>query len=105
MPGPVEALAAGIQDSLGTRAVAKVSPNLRAKTATGFIGTLADVVTFPGPTSVVGFWIVANTRTLAAGVPTIGAASTGMAFGAPVPPPPPTGPMTVVQPDARVRAM
>ena len=104
MPGPVEALAAGIQDGLGFRAVAKVSPNLRAKTATGFIGTLADVVTFAGP-SAVGFWIVANTRTLAAGIPTIGASSTGMAFGTPVPPPPPTGPMTVVQPDTRVRAM
>ena len=105
MPGPVEALAAGIQDSLGFRAVAKVSPNVRAKTATGFIGTLADVVTFPGPTSVVGFWIVANTRTLAAGIPTIGASSTGMAFSPPVPPPTPTGPMTVVQPDTRVQAM
>ena len=105
MPGPVEALAAGIQDGPGTRAVAKVSPNVRAKTATGFIGTLADVVTFPGPTSVVGFWIVANTRTLAAGIPTIGASSTGMAFSPPVPPPTPTGPMTVVQPDTRVQAM
>ena len=105
MPGPVEALAAGIQDSLGLRAVAKVSPNLRAKTATGFIGTLADVVTFPGPISVVGFWTVANTRTLAAGIPTIGASSTGMAFSPPVPPPTPTGPMTVVQPDTRVQAM
>ena len=104
MAGPIEALAPGIQDTLGIRAVAKVSPNLRVLTTTGPVGTVADVVLFPGP-NVVGNWIVPNQRTLVGGLPAISASSVGIAFMPSVSGLAPTGPMTVVQGDTRVSGM
>lgn len=104
MPGAVHTLASGAVDGASVPAVTKVSPNLRAQTATGPISTVADVVTFPGavpPFTVVGMWATPNARVLAAGVPTISAGATGVCFnviGVP------TSPMTVLVSDPRVTA-
>jgi hypothetical protein len=104
MAGPIEALALGIQDSFAVRATAKLSPNLRVTTTTGPVGTVLDIVQFPGP-NVIGNWVVPNQRTLVNGLPTIGASSTGMAYMPSITGLVPTGPMLVVQGDARVSAM
>ena len=103
MPGPVQTLAAGIVDPISIPAVAKISPNTRVRTATGFIGTIGDTVTFPGlpvTLSLTGQWLVPNARTLAAGLPTISASATGLA----VTPLGPWAPIVVVAPDTRVSA-
>jgi len=96
MAGPLEALAAGIQDPAGIRAVAKVSTNTRVLTTTGPVGTVLDIVQFPGP-SVIGNWLVPNQRTLINGLPTVGASSVGVAYVPSISGLAPSGPMTVVQ--------
>lgn len=96
----------GVQDSTGVRGVGKISPNMRVKTTTGFVGTVADTILFPGPPftlSVTGQWVVPNQRCLVHGTPTISVSSVGIAIAATVPPGS-TGPMVVVQPDSRVSA-
>jgi hypothetical protein len=88
------------------RAVGKLSPNTRVKTATGFVGTVADTVLFSGlpPTlSVTGRWTTLNQRCLVQGVASISVSSIGITTPAAAPPGSP-GPMTVVQPDTRVTA-
>jgi len=104
MAGPIEALAPGIQDASQMRATAKLSPNLRVTTATGPVGTVADIVQFPGP-SVIGNWVMPNQRTLVNGLPTVGASSAGVAYVPSATGLAPAGPMTVVQGDPRVSAM
>ena len=104
MAGNVQTLAPGIADGTQVPAVAKISPNQRASTTTGTIGTVADVVQFPGavpPFTVVGNWVSPNTRTMAMGLPTIGQSSIGACFNAAGAP---TGPMTVKIGDPRVSA-
>ena len=68
-----------------------------------YIGTVSDVVTFPGP-STFGNWVVPNTRVFASGLATVGASSVGQAYV-----PSASGltpiPMLVVQPDTRVSGM
>ena len=98
MAGGFVAGAAGLQGPPGARAVSMVGPNQRASTTSGMIGTVADVVMFSNPVSVTGQWLVPNARTFASGVPTVGAASTGIALH---PVTGTTGPMTPVQPDTR----
>ncbi len=102
MSQPVSALAPGVL-AAGVGATAKISINTRVQTTTAPVGVLSDVMQFPGP-AVVGNWVVGATRVLVLGVPVINQASTGTSFG---PPPvvPPTGPMTVVQGDPRVKAL
>ena len=107
MAGPVQTIPAGVQDSAKVRGVGKISPNTRVKTATGFVGTVADTILFPGPPStlsVTGRWVLPNQRCLVNGTPTISESSKGIAFAATVPPGS-TGPMEVVQPDPRVSAV
>ncbi len=104
MPGNVHTLAPGAQDGTQIPATAKISPNLRALTATGPISTMADVLQFPGAPpafSVIGNWLVPNARVLAAGISTIGQTSTGNSFN---PLGIPTGPVTVKVADPRVSA-
>ncbi|MEL6264642.1 MAG: hypothetical protein AAFR52_03190 [Pseudomonadota bacterium] len=104
MPGPIHSLAPNAVDGLGVPATAKVSPNVRALTATGPVSTVADLVTFPAavpPFTVLGVWATPNARTLAAGVPTISLGATGACFnviGIP------TSPMTAILGDVRVIA-
>ena len=106
MPGPLVTTPFGVQDQLGVRAVAKISPNNRAITSTGSISTVADVYMFPFPTSpsLIGMWVTPNTRVLAGGVPTVGQTSVGITY-TPVPGPPPAlvpfGPMLPVNGDPR----
>jgi hypothetical protein len=108
MPGPISTTPPGIQDPLGARATAVLGPNTRVRGAQGFVGTAADTVLFPGgppPAAVVGRWIVPNTRVLVGGVPTVGAASQGLAFTI-VPFPSPTlvaiGPMIASTSDPKI---
>ena len=105
MAGQVQTIPLGVQDSAGVRSVGKISPNTRVKASTGFVGTVADTILFPGPptSSVTGQWVVPNQRCLVNGIPTISVSSVGIAFAATVPPGS-TGPMVVVQPDPRVSA-
>lgn len=103
MTNPVEALAAGVMDPLGVRAAAKISANQRVSAITGPLGIATDVLQFPGP-NVMGNWIVPATRVRVQGIPVINAASVGVAIN-PGPPPFPSGPLTVVQPDQRVKAL
>jgi hypothetical protein len=104
MAGNVQTLAPGISDGAQVPAITTISPNQRVSTTTGTIGTVADVVQFPGavpPFTVVGNWLSPNTRTLAMGLPTIAQSSLGNCFNALGVP---TGPMTVKTGDPRVSA-
>lgn len=101
MAGLIQTTPFGVQDVFAMRGVGKISPNVRAKATTGFMGTVADVIAFPGP-SVIGQWVVPNQRCLATGIPTIAVSSVGITYsslGTPI------GPMVVVQPDPRVTAL
>jgi hypothetical protein len=102
MAGPIQALTQGIQDGTAVPAASRVTLNLRVQTATGFVGLLSDVVSFPGP-STIGNWVMPNQRVLVNGVPTIGSTSTGLAIVPALVPV--TIPMLVLQGDARVSAM
>ena len=104
MAGPIQTTPLGVQDSAGIRAVSQISPNTRVKTATGFVGTVADTVVFSGlpPTlSVTGRWTTPNQRCRVQGMATISVSSIGITTAAP---PASPGPMAVVQPDTRVTA-
>lgn len=103
MSNPVEALAAGIQDPAGVPATAKITANVRVSAATGPLGIATDVLQFPGP-NIAGNWLVPATRVRAQGIPVINTASAGIAIN-PGPPPFPSGPLTVAQPDQRVKAL
>lgn len=103
MGNPVEALAAGIQDPVGVRATAKISANTRVTATIGAIGIATDVLQFPGP-NIAGNWLVPATRARVQGIPVINTASAGVAIS-PGPPPAPSGPLTVVQPDQHVKAL
>jgi hypothetical protein len=104
MSQPVSVLAPGVQSGDALRATAKVSANTRVLAAAGPVGVITDVMQFPGPGSVVGNWIVGATRVLVNGIPAVSGAATGTSFGPP-PPMPPTGTMTVVQGDPRVKVL
>ncbi|MEE8523603.1 MAG: hypothetical protein V3T72_06695 [Thermoanaerobaculia bacterium] len=103
MAGFVSTLAPGIQDPIGSRAVVKISPNLRARASTGFLGTVADVPMFPFPAAsffLQGQWLIPDTRCFAGGIPTVSQTSIGQAYllgSIPLPP------MLTVQPDPRVK--
>lgn len=104
MAGNVNTLAPGAQDATQVPAVAKVSPNVRVMATTGPLSTVADVLTFPGAPpafTVIGNWLVPNTRVLVGGIPTIGQTSVGNSFSAVGAP---TGPVTVKITDPRVSA-
>ncbi len=104
MAGNVQTLAPGVSDAAQVPAVTKISPNQRVSATTGTIGTVADVLQFPGavpPFTVVGNWISPNTRTMAMGLPTIAQSSIGNCFNAVGAP---TGPMIVKLGDSRVSA-
>jgi hypothetical protein len=92
----------GLTDATGVPAVAALSPNLRVRTATGFIATVADVVQFPGPT-VIGTWLLPATRCLAGGVPLITQASAGMGYTLVAGVPTPSGPLQITAPDPRAQ--
>jgi hypothetical protein len=97
MANPSQTLAAGVQAS--TAGASAVGPNQRAKSSAGALGTAPEQVLF-SPPSVVGVWVVPDTRTRAAGMPTISSASIGQATqvnGSVVP-------MSVTQGDSRVRS-
>lgn len=104
MAGNVQTLAAGVSDGAQVPAVTKISPNQRVSATTGTLGTVADVLQFPGavpPFTVVGNWISPNTRTFAGGLPTIALSSVGNCFNAVGAP---TGPMLAKIGDPRVSA-
>jgi len=103
MAGFVSTLAPGIQDPIGSRAVVKISPNLRARASTGFVGTVADVPMFPFPVAspfIQGQWLVPDGRCYAGGIPTVSQSSVGQAYLVGILPLPP---MITVQPDPRVK--
>jgi len=104
MPGYVHTLASGAIDVLSVPAATKITPNLRASAATGTLSTIGDTVIFPGvvpPFTVTGNWTVANTRVLAASLPTISQSAVGVCFNVVGVP---TSPMTVIVTDPRVQA-
>ncbi len=104
MAGNVQTLASGVSDAAQVPAVVKISPNVRVSATTGTLGTVADILQFPGavpPFTVVGNWLSPNTRCFAGGLPTISVSSIGNCFNAVGVP---TGPMTVKLPDSRVSA-
>lgn len=103
MAGNTSTTAFGVQDPTAMRAVAVISPNTRARGAGGFLHTVADQPIFPVPPcpAATGRWLVPDTRTFAAGVPTISTSAVGITIN------PPTSiytPMMVVQPDPRIRS-
>ncbi len=101
MAAGVEGLVQGIVDPTNVPATTKVSPNLRVSVATGTIGVLGDVVTFPGPLTATGTWVSGTLRTTINGLPVI----TQTAVGASVTVAgPPGGPIRVAVPDTRVSA-
>jgi hypothetical protein len=105
MPGPLQVIAAGVVDSGGAPAVAKVSANTRVKTAQGFVTLQTDTMLFAGAPpmlSLTGQWLVANQRVLIGGTPSVGASSTGLTAGG-TPTTPTSGPMTVLSGDPRVQ--
>lgn len=104
MAGNVQTLAAGVSDAAQVPAVTKISPNQRVSAASGTLGTVADILQFPGaapPYTVVGNWLSPNTRCTACSQPTISTSSIGNCFNAVGAP---TGPMIVKLPDTRVSA-
>lgn len=100
MGQPVSALAAGVQSGDGSRATAKVTTNTRAQTQAGPVGLVTDIMQFPGP-SLTGNWIMGSSRVTVLGIPVVNQASTGTSYSSTGP----TGPMTVVQGDARVSTL
>jgi len=100
MAGNVLTAPLGAQGPPGVRAATVISPNLRAKGTAGYVATVADVPQFPSPLSVIGAWTVPDQRTMAMGIPTISASSAGITIN---PVTGTVGPMTVVQPDTRMR--
>lgn len=90
----------GLTDSLGSPAVAVVSTNVRVKTATGYVGTLADIVQFAG-VSIVGNWVMPAMRCQIMSVPAINASSAGIAYMPSITGLSPTGPMMINAPDPR----
>ena len=106
MPGRAITGPFGISDALNVRAVAILGPNSRVKGAKGKVGTLLDVVMYPGvsyPASTTGIWIFGNTRVTASGVPTVGATSQGITFGLVSGVPTPTSTMSAITPDPRIK--
>lgn len=104
MPGNVQTIAAGVSDVAGVPAVTKISPNVRVSATTGTLGTVADVLLFPGavpPLTVIGNWVSPNTRVLVGGLPSISMSALGTCFNVVSVP---TGPMRVVISDPRVSA-
>ena len=104
MPGNVQTIATGVSDAAGVPATTKISPNTRVSATTGTLGTVADVLQFPGvapPFTVIGNWVSPNTRVLVGGLPSISQSAVGVCFSAV---PAPTGPMRVVVTDPRVSA-
>lgn len=100
---PVSVLASGVLNATAAPATAKITANARVTAAAGPIGIITDVMQFSGPT-VVGNWIVGSSRVLVNAIPVVNQASTGVSIG----PPPtflPSGPMTVAQGDARIKAL
>ena len=91
-----DALAVGcdVSDAAQVPAVTKISPNQRVSATTGTLGTVADVLQFPGavpPFTVVGNWLSPNTRCTINGLPSISVSSVGNCFnavGVPTGPPP-----------------
>jgi hypothetical protein len=61
----------GLTDSTGVTAIAAISPNTRVTTHLGAVATVADVVQFPGPQTLLGNWIVPATRVTIGGTPAI----------------------------------
>jgi hypothetical protein len=100
MPGNLQTTPAGVQDVQSVRAQVTISPNLRVETASGFVGTIADVLQFNTPLSVTGMWTVPEARLLVCGVPAIAATGVGVTLN---PVTGSIGPMIVVQPDGAVR--
>jgi hypothetical protein len=104
MPGYVQTLASGVTDAAGVPATARISPNTRVSASTGTLGTVADLLQFPGavaPFTVTGNWVSPNTRTLINALASISQSALGAcvnAAGAP------TGPMRVLVADPRVSA-
>ena len=78
----------------GSTATSVVSSNTRVKTASGYVGTVADVVNFPG-TPIIGNWIVPASRCSISSIPVINASSTGMAYSPGPSGLTPAGPMQV----------
>lgn len=105
MPGPLATTPLGVQDSLGFRAIAKISPNTRALASTGFASTVFDTYLFPVPLTpnIIGQWVVPNTRVLVNGVPTVGQSSVGLTYAPSPTGLTPTGPMLPVQGDPRTQ--
>lgn len=105
MPGPVSTTPPfGVQDILTARAVAVIGPNTRVKGAQGLMGTAVDQLIFPGafPASMIGKWLVPNTRVQIGGVPTVGVSSLGMSYTFFMGMPFQLGPLYVSQPDTKV---
>jgi len=101
MPGACQTLPSGIQGG-GSPAAAVVSPNLRVRTASGFVGTLADLVVLSAPpVAVAGFWTVPEQRTFVGFIPAISVTSTGITVNGVGTS---TGPMTVTAPDTRAKS-
>ena len=101
MSGGVLSLPSGIQDGNGVPAAAMASANARVSTASGPIGLVTDVLSFPGP-STVGNWFAGNTRVFVNGTPTVGQSATGQAIIPGTPPVP--IPALVATADPRVSA-
>ena len=104
MTGNVQTFAAGVADAAQVPAQSRISPNQRVRAATGTLGTVADVLLFPGlpaTATVVGNWILPDARTFATGLPTISRSSTGTGFSGLGTP---TGTMIVRLGDFRVSA-
>ena len=103
MPGAVTNPPFGVQDPVGLRALAAISPNTRVRGSNGTIATQADVVMFPGvtPTSVTCMWTVPNARVSISGVRVITATSQGLALTT-APAVPTVGPTIVSISDLRI---
>jgi len=73
-----ETLAPTIADPFGVPATAKAGPNTRVLAATGPLGVVGDTVTFPGPVTASGNWVVGSFRVMATSLPVVNQTSTGV---------------------------
>jgi hypothetical protein len=96
-----ETLAQTIVDSTNVPAVAKVGPNTRVLAVTGPLGVIGDTVSFPGPTTATGNWVLGSLRVSANNMPVINQSSTGTSITVAGPP---GGPIRLAIPDTRILA-
>lgn len=90
-----------VQDGTGTPASARISNNTRAKGAQGFLMTTLEQPLVNGNP---GLWSTGSTRVFVQNTPVVHQSAFGTVIRADLGPPPPTVPLLVTTPDARIQS-